>query len=121
MSQQFPAIPPGALTTAAARGGRLNHPVSDRRDAQETFAAPWFGDHHPPHRRGLVCRQDEFLTQARQLWVGALRFDLCERHPVHAAFPIRRAGRHPHLYFRDPQPPKGGQHDFPTAARTPAR
>ena len=100
MSQQLPAIPPGALTTAAASGGGLNHPVPDRRDAQETFTATWLGDHHPPHWRGPLRLQDEFLTQALQPCVRALRFDLCEQHAVHANLPVMQASRHSHLYFR---------------------
>ena len=64
-------------------GGGLNHPIPYRRDAQRPFTAPWLRDHHPPHRRGPVRLQDEFLTQARQPCVHALRFDLRERHPVH--------------------------------------
>jgi hypothetical protein len=64
-------------------GGDLSHPIPDRRDTQRTLAAPWLRDHHPPHRRGPVRLQDEFLTQARQPCVQTLRFDLCERHPVH--------------------------------------
>src|SRR5271169_143421 len=64
-------------------GGGLNHPIPYSRDAQRTFAAPWLRDHHPSHRRGPIRLQGEFLTQARQPCVQALRLDLCERHPVH--------------------------------------
>jgi hypothetical protein len=51
---------------------------------QGAFAAPRLRDHHPPHRRGPVRLQAEFLAQARQPCFQALRFDLSESHPVHA-------------------------------------
>src|SRR5262245_8061726 len=48
-----------------------------------TLASVRFGDHHPPHRVGLVRLRDQFLTQARQPCLQALLLDLSEAHPVH--------------------------------------
>jgi hypothetical protein len=66
-------------------GGGLNHPIPNRRDAERrAFAASRFRDRHPPHRRGPMRLQDEFLTQARQPHIHAKRVDLHESHPLHA-------------------------------------
>ena len=65
-------------------GGGLHDPVPDCGDTQRAFAAPWFRDHHPPHRRGPVRLRDEFLTQVGQPGFQALRLDPRESLSVDA-------------------------------------
>jgi hypothetical protein len=64
--------------------GGLNHPIANRGNAERSLAsAVRFRDHHPPHRGGPVCLQDQFLAQARQPRLQAPLLDLRKTHSIH--------------------------------------
>jgi len=63
---------------------RLNHAIRDGRDPQRPFAAIGLRDHHPTYRLWAVRLIPETFRQSAQPRLHALRFDLLERHTVHA-------------------------------------
>ena len=62
----------------------LNHPVFDRRQSQGSLPAVGLGDHHSAHRLGPVALAFQLLLQPAQPVFQTLRFNLLERHPIHA-------------------------------------
>jgi hypothetical protein len=54
----------------------LGHPVADRRDAQGSYAAVWFGDRPPPHRRRTIAACPEVPGKLVEQALDAIGLDI---------------------------------------------
>ena len=62
---------------------RLDHPVSNRRDAERAFAASGLRDLDPTNRVRSIRSRTQLLSEPPEPVLQALRFDRLEGHPVH--------------------------------------
>jgi len=74
------------------RDGLLDHPIDQRRDAQQPLPAPGLRDRDPSHRLGLVDAIGQLLADLRPVQTGKLG-EVLDAHPVHAGGAL--IGLHP--------------------------